>query len=65
MPLFNRLAAAAGLPRYRGHISRGRTDTLGLLFTAVLPAALRDPAAVAFLEVVRTSSGPVPDILNS
>jgi DNA-binding LacI/PurR family transcriptional regulator len=31
-------------------LSRGRTDTLGLLFTGELPYAFRDPGAVAFLE---------------
>jgi DNA-binding LacI/PurR family transcriptional regulator len=37
------IAAARFLPR-------GRTDTIGVLFTAQLTVALRDPAAVAFLE---------------
>ncbi len=31
-------------------LSRGRTDTLGLLFTGEMSYAFRDPAAVAFLE---------------
>ena len=31
-------------------LSRGRTDTLGLLFTDELSFAFRDPAAVAFIE---------------
>ncbi len=36
-------------------LSRGRTDTLGLLFTDELSYAFRDPAAVAFLEGLTTS----------
>ena len=36
-------------------LSRGRTDTLGLLFTDELSFAFRDPAAVAFIEGLATS----------
>ena len=36
-------------------LSRGRTDTLGLLFTDELAFAFRDPAAVAFIEGLATS----------
>src|SRR6478752_5993454 len=36
-------------------LSRGRTDTLGLLFTDELSYAFRDPAAVAFIEGLATS----------
>jgi DNA-binding LacI/PurR family transcriptional regulator len=38
-------------------LSRGRTDTLGLLFTGELSVAFRDPAAVAFIEGLATSCG--------
>jgi len=37
------IAAARFLPK-------GRADTIGVLFTAELTVAMRDPAAVAFLE---------------
>lgn len=36
-------------------LSRGRTDTVGLLFTDELSYAFRDPAAVAFIEGLATS----------
>jgi len=36
-------------------LSRGRTDTLGLLFTDELSVAFRDPAAVAFIEGLASS----------
>ena len=36
-------------------LSRGRTDTLGLLFTGELSAAFSDPAAVAFIQGLATS----------
>ncbi len=36
-------------------LSRGRTDTLGLLFTDELSVAFRDPAAIAFIEGLATS----------
>lgn len=36
-------------------LSRGRTDTLGLLFTGELSYAFKDPAAVAFLEGLSSS----------
>ena len=36
-------------------LSRGRTDTLGLLFTDELPYAFTDPAAIAFIQGLATS----------
>lgn len=36
-------------------LSRGRTDTLGLLFTDELPYAFTDPAAIAFIQGLSTS----------
>ena len=36
-------------------LSRGRTDTLGLLFTGELADAFTDPAAVAFIQGLATS----------
>ena len=36
-------------------LSRGRTDTLGLLFTDELSFAFQDPAAIAFIEGLATS----------
>lgn len=51
-----RVLAEAARQRYVGPdpaarlLSRGRTDTLGLLFTGELAHAFHDPAAVAFLQ---------------
>src|SRR6476660_5053228 len=53
-----RVLAAATRVRYSGPaaVSRllpgGRANAIGVLFTSELPVALRDPAAVAFLEGV-------------
>ncbi|MBM9468498.1 LacI family DNA-binding transcriptional regulator [Nakamurella leprariae] len=44
----------AGPDPVAAQLSRGRTDTLGLLLTARLPAAFSDPGAVAFLEGLST-----------
>ncbi len=52
----DKVLAAAERQGYTGpdpvarQLSRGRTDTLGLLFTGELSYAFRDPAAVRFLE---------------
>ncbi len=54
--LRERVLATAERQAYAGpdpaarQLSRGRTDTMGLLFTGELSYAFRDPAAVAFLE---------------
>ncbi len=59
--LRDRVLAAAERQGYSGpdpaarQLSRGRTDTLGLLFTGELSYAFRDPAAVAFLEGLSSS----------
>jgi DNA-binding LacI/PurR family transcriptional regulator len=56
-----RVLAAAERQGYTGpdpaarQLSRGRTDTLGLLFTGELSYAFKDPAAVAFLEGLSSS----------
>jgi DNA-binding LacI/PurR family transcriptional regulator len=56
-----RVLAEAARQSYAGpdpaarQLSRGRTDTLGLLFTDELSVAFRDPAAVAFIEGLATS----------
>ncbi|WP_111766670.1 LacI family DNA-binding transcriptional regulator [Nakamurella deserti] len=59
--LRRRVLAAAERQGYAGpdpaarQLSRGRTDTLGLLFTGELSYAFKDPAAVAFLEGLSSS----------
>ena len=59
--LRDRVLAAAERQGYAGpdpaarQLSRGRTDTLGLLFTGELSYAFKDPAAVAFLEGLSSS----------
>src|SRR6478609_1227844 len=51
-----RVGAEAGRQNFGGpdpaarQLSRGRTDTLGLLFTDELSVAFTDPAAVAFIK---------------
>src|SRR6478672_51968 len=60
-PVRERVLAEAARQGYSGpdpaarQLSRGRTDTLGLLFTDELGHAFRDPAAVAFIEGLATS----------
>lgn len=59
--LRDRVLVAAQRQGYAGpdpaarQLSRGRTDTLGLLFTGELSYAFKDPAAVAFLEGLSSS----------
>lgn len=59
--VLQRVLAEAERQHYAGpdpaarQLSRGRTDTVGLLFTAELSYAFKDPAAVAFIEGLATS----------